>query len=104
MAHVHNVRLAALARRGMEFPDHGEELAPAGSENCCAEFGIVGKVILSGRFLQFFCADCDSTMFECNTPLGMRHARKILRDHKTTCCLTRQRDGITGIWPGPDGE
>lgn len=102
--HVHNLRLAALARRGMSFPAHGEMLAPPGSENCCAEFGIVGKRILDGQYLQFFCADCDSTMFECNTPLGVRHAIKVLRDHKTTCCLDRQREGKTGIWPGPDGE
>lgn len=102
--HVHTVRLAALARRGMAFPDHGEELAGPGSEDCCAEFGIVGKRILGGRYLQFFCADCDSTMFECNTELGMRHARKVLGNHKATCCLDRQRDGLTGIWPGRDEE
>lgn len=103
--HVHTTRLAAMARRGMPFPDHGDEMAPAGSEHCCDEFGITGRLISGGRYIQFFCADCDSTMFECNTPVGVRHAIKILRNHKHPegCCLARQRDGITGIWPGPGG-
>lgn len=104
MAHVHTMHLAAMVRRGESFPDHGEDLAPPGSEHCCAEFGIAGKVLPGRQYLQFFCADCDSTMFECNTEKGVRHAVKVLSSHKTTCCLDRQRDGVTGIWPGPDSE
>lgn len=101
--HVHTVRLAALARRGMQFPDHGEELAGPGSEDCCLEFGVTGTVILDGQYVQFVCHTCSTIMFQCNTPLGMRHARKVSGMH-APCCLDRQKEGKTGIWPGPDEE
>lgn len=96
---MHTIRLAQLVREGKEFPLHEEVIAPPGGGSACLEFGVHGEVMPGGRYLHYWCPDCDSHMYQANSSRGIFHGRKISKGHKPVCCAERKSWGRKSIWP-----
>lgn len=98
MMHAHD--LAVLLRAGMPFPeDHGEEPAEPGGEYATGEWGVLGEIMPGGKYLRFWCPDCQTSMYQANSDRGIRHARKVARVHKPACCERRAAGGKPSTWP-----
>ncbi len=100
MTITHTATLARLRRAGLPFPlDHGEPEAEPGGEHVTEQYGVHGELTGDGRYLRFWCPDCDTEMFQPNSPRGVRYARDVAKGHKPDCCAERAAWGRPSIWP-----
>lgn len=91
MAHVHSATLAERWRNADPFPGHDEEISEKGFQHVLDEGGWQAAVIDDGKYINFWCPDCCTHMFQANTDRGIHHAYNVAKAHKPTgCCKERE--------------
>lgn len=95
MAHIHSATLAERWRNKDPFPDHNEKLSGKGFQHVLDEGGWLGVLINHDQYINFWCPDCCTHMFQMNTERGIEHAHRVATVHKTEgCCADREKEFI----------